>query len=465
MRRDLITAFLLILACVPANAFGTDPKSNGLGSEHERITRAAVPDIEPVTLDRLAGKNGVVGAVGMSDQPQRGMPQYAALHCDGADYLAPPELGAAPYAQTFEVAKAALVACRSLIAGELALAVVAAKPLSEPGLDDTSLDCRFDGRGGSAKCNVLEHLGLAFHAAQDFYSRTNWVDRPAAGLIAPENPPGLGKSGRAAWLDPRRETPFPGGLISGCPGDLSLVGVTVGCEYGDWSPVFGQRRVMRVDLNKDTGPIGRSIGGEGTTPRGKINGNFARAVAAAIEDTRDKWAYFRDRVVATYGADAGATIICAMERDTFNRAACAKNIAQASVCTAREVQYVHHSDVSMEFIEPSEVELKAAEALWSTLRSYCRIEESDVARNAAIRGGEADRGRSLAKERAVKSLALWNACPVQARRAQTIAERDDKAAFLALRTTGSEAGERAGDILAAIYANCVLAERLRQLGH
>jgi hypothetical protein len=70
-------------------------------------------------------------------------------------------------------------------------------------------------------------------------------------------------------------------------------------------------------LNKDKGPIGpNGAAGPGTTPRGEINGNFERAVAAAIEDTRDKWAYFQERVLAAYGEDAGARIICVVRSDT-----------------------------------------------------------------------------------------------------------------------------------------------------
>lgn len=59
------------------------------------------------------------------------------------------------------------------------------------------------------------------------------MDQPAAGPITTANLPGLGKSGRSAWLDPRKESPYPDGLISGCAGDRLPGGITVGCEFGD----------------------------------------------------------------------------------------------------------------------------------------------------------------------------------------------------------------------------------------
>ncbi len=157
---------------------------------------------------------------------------------------------------------------------------------------------------GVHTCNVLENLGLAFHAAQDFYAHTNWVDQPAAGPIGLANPPGLGNSGPAPWLDPGQRTAPPAGLMSGCfdgiPEKLHCSG-----------------HVRHADLNKDTGPIDPRTGraGVGTSKRGAVQGNFARAVAAAVADTRAKWAWFEARVMVTYGKTRGAAIVCAVRND------------------------------------------------------------------------------------------------------------------------------------------------------
>lgn len=227
--------------------------------------------------------------------------------------------------------------------------------------------------------------------------------------------------------------------------------------------MFGRGRVTRDDLNKDLGPIGRSLGGEGVTRRGAINGNFARAVAAAIEDTTDKWAYFKNGLIARFGADAGKTMICAMAHDTFDKAACEQEKTQESVCTAREVYYFYQAEVPMDLVAPTEAELSAAAANLPALRSYCRTEESDVARIAVVSGGKADQGRALATTRALNSLALWSACPVHARRGLSVADRDDGKTTHADRAQGETKGAKAVDLLATNYANCVLSAHLRHL--
>ena len=102
-------------------------------------------------------------------------------------------------------------------------------------------------------------------------------------------------------------------------------------------PLVGKIRVLRKDLSKSTGPIGRGAGGIGTTPRGAINGNFSRAVRAAVEDTADKWAYFRERVMATYGRTRGATIICMLQRDGYDPKACEQRAVSEKVCSNREL--------------------------------------------------------------------------------------------------------------------------------
>lgn len=300
----LVAAALALLAPAAAHAFGA---IRGLGqdAEHERITRAALADLGPRSLDELAGRRGASGAVGAPDNPLRGLMSERAAHCDGGDSLAS---SAAPgYPQTQAQAQAILAECRGFIVRALEAAVAAAAPLAEPSARDAALSCSFRGQPTRAKCAVLEQLGLAFHAAQDFYSHSNWVDRPAPGAISARNPPGLAQEGRAPWLDPRGGTDFPAGLISGCYNGYPE---SFHCRYG------GHARVRHAVLNKDTGPIGvGAAAGPGRTERGAINGNFERAVAAAIADTRDKWLYFEERVRSVYGEEAAARILCAVRND------------------------------------------------------------------------------------------------------------------------------------------------------
>lgn len=294
-----------------ALAFGT---INALGqnAEHEKITRAALATLGAKTLDELAGKKGTFGAIGAPDKPGRGLISSPDAHCDNGDYL-----DAKNYPQTAEKARAALEACRAWMMASLEKAVSEARTLSAPDASNMALDCEFDGKTGSAKCKVLDALGVALHASQDFYSHSNWTDK-TTGAIKAENPPGLAHEGRSPWIDPRATTGFPQGLISGCFGSKPE---KLYCNYGGAGPVGSKKRVKHDFLNKDAGPIGASgATGHGTSSRGKVNGNFERAVAAAIDDTQDKWAWFEEQVVARYGAADGAKIICAMRND--DAAAC-----------------------------------------------------------------------------------------------------------------------------------------------
>ncbi len=290
-----------------AQAFGT---INHLGqsSEHGRITGIALRPfgIGPATISEIAGKRGRFGAVGAPDHPKRGIHAKSIAHCSGADYLAH-----AGYPQSRRAAESKLRACRKWIIDHLQKAVTAAGSLIDgtgrvrASQIPTLVPCTYLGNVGRAKCNVIGALGVAFHAAQDFYSHSNWTDKPRPGRIDTKNPPGLGNNSRAAWLDPRRDVAFPRGLISGCFQGIPESRYCIG-------------RVRHADLAKDTGAIDtvRRTVGAGSTRRGRVNGNFARAARAAIADTRDKWTYFEEQVLATYGRRRGRTIVCAMRRDS-----------------------------------------------------------------------------------------------------------------------------------------------------
>ncbi|HVN01872.1 MAG TPA: hypothetical protein VMT68_16860 [Caulobacteraceae bacterium] len=290
----------------PALAFGT---INWLGqhAEHEHITRWGLADagFGPATLDVLAGKTGTFGAVGAPDRPDRGLLDVKAAHCDGGDHLDRPG-----YPQSEAEARARLQDCRAWIFANLDRAAKDAGGLAKAAPASADLDCALDGqRRGSAKCLVLEDLGLALHATQDFYAHTNWVDRPAPGPITVENPPGLGHEGSAPWLDPTLDAPFPAGLISGCYDGFPE---TRYCGAGGPNP-----RVQHRNLNKDEGVIDERAGviHAGETPRGRVEGNFQRAVAAAVADTKSKWAFFEARVRQTYGPARAAEVLCLIRAD------------------------------------------------------------------------------------------------------------------------------------------------------
>jgi hypothetical protein len=285
----------------------------GQNAEHERITRHALACgdarstdcFQPASLDELAGGHGNFGAVGIPDRGEL-IPVNKA-HCDGGDWLDIPA-----YPQSKTDARAALEACRNWMLEKLAAAVRdAGKLVSDENMlrqSQVELPCVFLGEiKGGAKCNVIEDFGILLHASQDFYSHSNWVDRPdSAQPTGPMNPPGLEHSGRAPWLDLRAASPFPEGLITGC-----FENIPEGryCNYG-----VSSVRIKHAFLDKDLGTIDPAIGA-GLTSRGIINDNFAHAVAAAIDDTRDKWATLEEQLRATYGELRGAQLACAITHD------------------------------------------------------------------------------------------------------------------------------------------------------
>ncbi len=300
----------LVCACLAATeayAFGTINMA-GQNAEHEKITRAALGELGPKTLDELAGKKGTFGAVGAPDRPGRGLLADSAAHCDNGDYL-----DVKSYPQSKAEAQAKLETCRDAMFANFDRALAAAGELAELDPAKTALNCLFDAKTGSAKCRVLDALGLVFHASQDFYSHTNWVDKAGPTPVGAENPPELAQSGLAPWIDPGADAEFPDGLISGC---FVSKPESAFCNYGGVGPIASKNRVKHSALNKDTGPIGPTgATGKGTSARGKHSGNFERAVAAAIADTRAKWDLFKARVTETYGPTESSRIICALETD------------------------------------------------------------------------------------------------------------------------------------------------------
>lgn len=260
---------------------------------------------EPKTLDEIAGKRGAFGAVGAPDRPDRGLITGSSFaHCDNGDHLA-----VAGYPNGQAQARAVLVSCQQWIFQNLDGAIADAGALldSQGRIDDsqipTVLSCVYNGQPGRAKCNVLEKLGLALHASQDFYSHTNWTDANPAPPHGIANPPGLGNCGPAPWIN-QRNAGFPDGLLSGC-----FEGVP--------ESRFCDNRVRHDVLNKDKGRITVATGavGRGTSPRAAGNDNFAYAVIAAVQDSQAKWRAFESGVLNRYGEARGTKIICAVIRD------------------------------------------------------------------------------------------------------------------------------------------------------
>lgn len=319
LRAHALVAVVLAGAVVavevqPARAFGSISELDQ-DLEHEKITRLGLASfgLGPDTMDEIAGTKGEFGAVGAPDRPDRGLMGDARVHCDSGDTMDLPG-----YPQSAAAARKVIMACRAFMFRQLEIAVKEAGRIATADGRvrsreiPSTIPCAFSGSSGRAKCDVLEALGLALHTAQDFYAHSNWVDLPGPGLITPENPPGLGNSGPAPFIDPARRGAFPEGLVSGCfqgkPERLL-------CSYDG-----GKARLRHKFLNKDNGPIDVRSGavGRGTTPRGAINDNFRRAVGAAVADTRNKWAWFEASVLRRYGPVQGNAILCGMRNDHEN---------------------------------------------------------------------------------------------------------------------------------------------------
>jgi hypothetical protein len=308
----------ILLGTVGAFAFGT---VNMLGqhAEHEKVTRTALgcksnnsiftkEDLcfQDKSLDEISGKTGTFGAVGAPDNPVNNEGNRPEAHCDNSK----------------------LLECRSYIHEQIEAAVAAShdllhwnsvSPNSNGSIDNleipTFITCTYFRRKGRAKCNVIEHLGSALHAAQDFYSHSNWADEAASGQTTISNPIGLNKSEIAPILNLRLATTIvPNGLISGCfisEGPSDLIG-NAKCKVPS-----------HKDLNKDLGiiePVLFNQPGDptlttATTTRGKIGTNFHKAVAGAVLDTQDKIRYFKERLIEVYGNKESALMLCAITHD------------------------------------------------------------------------------------------------------------------------------------------------------
>ncbi|WP_438487298.1 CinY protein [Streptomyces sp. S186] len=316
MATAVVAPALLLATAQPADAFGT-VNAFGQHAEHERITRAAlacapgVPSdgscFEPRSLAQLAGQRWTFGAVGAPDSDEV---LNSAAHCDGADYL-----DTKGYPRSRQQATEALRGCIAHLQARFGQGVAAAGgALDARGrvlASETNLrrDCTFTlGLRGRAKCEAIEGFGRALHGVQDFYSHGNWTDRTDPSRpVGVANPPGLGRSAPSPLLDLTAPAPPPPQAV---PRNL-----TTGC----FSLLVGvcSRRTGHAGLNKDEGAIDPVSGAASApaTARGRVAGNFDRAVQGAITESRHQWSKLRTALLQRYGKQRGERVICVITHD------------------------------------------------------------------------------------------------------------------------------------------------------
>jgi hypothetical protein len=362
-RLPAITAVVAAALMVPASAgaFGT---INGMGqhAEHEKITKvlscgaddAPNPCFQSSSMAMLAGSDGTVGGVGLPDRVTE-IIGHGAAHCDAADYLP-----GKPY-QPSDAQRAvqAIDDCVDLFGDHIGEAVDAAAGLaSDKGINalqsDATDPCPWDVSGSAgievgtptAKCKVVNGLGRALHAAEDFWSHTNWGDEanpkepvtlsggtdgetPTYSLT---NPPGLGHTDLVPYLRypiPRDELPTEAEMlageapISGCDDSADEL-ANKGLDWIKKIKDTGVKvdtcpeRVKHSALNKDKGLIDWKTGktSDPGTPRGQVGDNFQRAVTGARKQVRAIWGDFVNALDSRYGSTRSGLIVRALTTDT-----------------------------------------------------------------------------------------------------------------------------------------------------
>ncbi|MEW6583911.1 MAG: hypothetical protein AB1416_14245, partial [Actinomycetota bacterium] len=369
-----VAAAVSLSAAGTAAGFGTTTDPLGQDPVHWKITRAAVECaaqprtdvadepgrcIEPATVSLLSGE-GAKSEFGAVEAADIDAFFESVPHCVDGDYL-PPSTGYDPR-QTFAVRTRNLRACKRYLRQRFESAIHAASQVvddrgwvlpREASTDGTSASsrCQFvdeqlgkdraraflagvgirgpvnatkvnvtvqtimvlagtggNPRGESAKCRALWHLGATLHGVQDAYAHGNWSDRRDPGPVSIDNPPGLGRTtlnpfmrmvGGTGTPDPR--------WITAC---YSFLGE---CED----------RVDHAVFAKDNGvvalqsvPVGRSrlVVGRADERRGRVRGNFGRALDLARRASRDVWTEFGRELLRRYpdppGAPRGRQMLC-----------------------------------------------------------------------------------------------------------------------------------------------------------
>lgn len=283
------------------------------GGNHERITREALDGFDLVSLDLLA--NAKSGAIVADDQGAYF--DLGPMHCDNADFLQSPP-GAAPYPRTREQATDELLACVGSSVARFKRALSLADGLVDPdgrvrpNQVDLFAPCDFDDSDeGTAKCNVLEHLGRGWHPIEDFYSHSNYADehdptRP----VGVTNPVGLRRTVVAPFFDVRRYSTLGTNAWRAQVTRLIPRDLTTGCYkdfQSDYTLADCTGRVMH------DGTLAKDAAG---SPRSLIGDNFNKARTLATRDIARQWESFRAALLERYADNnRGSVMVCAIMND------------------------------------------------------------------------------------------------------------------------------------------------------
>ena len=377
---------ITIAAHITATPFGTVNPILPLNQhdEHEHITRAALrcktseplnkDCFEPTSLNQLAGRTGYFGAVGAPDRLAQltnfDSSEGPEAHCDDADFFN--SVNGSSYPQSREAATAQLSKCVQHLQQQMAQAAQAGRlMLQDTHLIKSEVDlsllqpvCEIDytKRDPRSKCRAILGFGRVLHGVQDFYSHSNWADL-AIGPFSPANPPGLGRTDPAQFLDLRSAaspniSPDMNDLSTGCYAGFGHDKIPGQNNPGKSEFPDCTNRVSHRALNKDAGNIGDDGTTSGVTsnpPRGQLivdgQTNFDRAVQMAIKDTKRQWLYLRDAIRKEYEAQQANLIICALTRDD-----------PVKSCQGRKIAIVIDSSGSNQETDPSNLRIAAAQS-------------------------------------------------------------------------------------------------------
>jgi hypothetical protein len=147
-------------------------------------------------------------------------------------------------------------------------------------------------RGALRRWRALAALGAATHALADFYAHTNWIELAVASGQPESLAPLLGAT--------CENVEFPAELQSGYFG--MRYGLS-GCPHVDGrpNPPAGYR-YCHLQLAKDYATHGH--GADKLGPHGPTF--YELAISLATRATCDMWKNFRQRIVASYGAQTAA---------------------------------------------------------------------------------------------------------------------------------------------------------------
>ena len=337
------------------------------------------------------GFNGAVGSPDTLDP----VPEGPEAHCDNADFIDSVALGLdPPYPQSRATATKQLQVCIDHLRERFEEGIDAAKEIvndygriSERHVDLGRGHCTYSFPDlhwhifGRSKCSAIEGFGRALHGVQDFYAHSNWAD-DAVPPFGPNNPPGLKRDDIPSFLDLRAQNDIsaqvPYNLSTGCFSGILTDGA-VGQPGHPLEPGSSDctGRITHFTLNKDNGIIdpvtGRASDPGPNTPRSNLEGNFQRAVSAAIKDSRRQWMFFREDLRRLYDAERGNMMICAILRD------------QPTIdCYGRRVVILRDSTAA-QVASPRTVDLQMPNVLWleSEVDGHGH-DESEGLRNATI---------------------------------------------------------------------------------